>query len=321
MCPDKDTETAVADPTPAGPAAPGVPDLPVQEAEEPEPPAQQEPPEGVSGTEPGEEPPEEQPGDPLEAFRAQVAEAVKEHPELEDELVGALSQERQDRLSGPDEQRTELDRERALRDTQDAERAVEAQYSQGLQYTVSQADGLADELAGNAKRGAEDIVAQRSENVDILDRDKLVERMNGNARMAASVGTTYGIQSLSVAMTAAFAAHPGSKYLTADDKQKLQDAGGKPTKEWAETYASVHMDAALRGAPAEVAKKADVKAKRDSNILDRVEKLKASLPTNGKAPKAGTSASQTPRDEQEARNWNATGKWSAAKLRAWLISQ
>jgi hypothetical protein len=228
-----------------------------------------------------------------------------------------LSLERQ----GPDEQRAELDRERALRDAQDIARSVESQYTQGLQYVSTQADALVDELAGNVKRGAEDIKERGGENVDILDSAKLVERMDGNARLAATVGATYGTQAFSAAMTAAFAEHPSSRYLTPEDKQKLKDAGGKPTQEWAKVYASVHMDAALRGAPAETTKKNDAKAKRDTDILDRAEKLKASLPTNGKAPKVGTAASGQPRNEQEARDWNATGKWSTAKLRAWLNSQ
>jgi hypothetical protein len=325
MCPDKDTDTAVADApeTPAGPAAPGVPDLPDQEAEVTKPEAQQEPSKEESGAEQDEEVPEEQPGDPLEAFKTQIAEAVEAHPELKGMLASELSLEPQ----GPAEERAELDRERALRDAQDASRIVEAQYSQGLQYVTSQADVLAQELAGNVKNGAQDL--QRSpenadgtaRSADLLDSAKLVERMDGNARMAASVGTSYGIQTVSAAMTSAFAAHPGARYLTAEDKKTLQAAGGKPADEWAKTYATVYLDAALRGAPAEQGKKADAKSKRDADIMSRAEKFRASLTTNGKAPRVGGPASQAPRNEQEARNWNAEGKFTTAQLRAFLRSQ
>jgi hypothetical protein len=316
---DEKPGAAVADApeTPVGP--PEVPALPDQETEATEPQAPQEPSDEVSGTEPGEETTEEPPADPLEAFVVDFTDSVNEDPELAKRMLAALPQELRDSLKGPEADKSEWE---ASRDRQGRlQSAGQATQPYAGQAMEGRAKAWADTLATSVRGAAQGLLDSQEGSVDLVDAQKLAGEIAGEVGAAASAYWHWGTQSIESAAFDALEKSPAHRHLSADDRAALKAGATKSAGERVAEAVALYVGAAVRAAPESIKAKATEAAEKKAGILGRVEKLQAALPKNGKAPKIGTPASQTPRNEQEARDWNATGKWSTAKLRAWLNSQ
>ena len=105
-------------------------------------------------------------------------------------------------------------------------------------------------------------------------------------------------------------------YLTAEERTKFREAiAGNRFGE--ATLIQLHATVE-RGADAETAKKIKANAEKDAGLLDKFAKLTAGIPKGGDVGATGaTSSSSQPKNEQEAINWHATGKWTTAQKRAW----
>lgn len=317
--PEEKAVAAVADApeTPVGPTE--VPVLPDQETEVTEPQAPQEPSEEVSGTEPGEEASEEQPPDPLEAFMAQFKESLGSDPEMAAKVLDALPQELRDSLKGPEADKSEWEatstRKARLRATTDATAAYSGQNLAG------RATGWAETLATNVRQGAQGLLDSHEGSVDLVDTQKVAEEIAGEVLSATGAYWHWGSQSVEDVVFDALEKSPAHKFLSADDRAALKAGATKLPGERAAEAVALYLGAAERAAPDSIVKAATAKAEKDAGIVASRQKLRDALPKNGTRPTKSAPTPETPRNEQEARDWNATGKWTAAKLRAWLSSQ
>lgn len=311
VVPKQDAPAAVADPTPVG--SPEVPALPDQETEVTEPETRQEPSEEESGAEKGEETTEEQPADPLEAFVADFTDSVNEDPELAKRMLDALPQELRDSLKGPEADKSEWEAGQARQTRLQAASQAAAPFSG--QNMAGRAKDWADKFATNVRQGAQGLLDSQEGPVDLLDAQKMAGEVTAEVEGASTAGWHWGSQTVENSVFDVLEKSAAHKHLSPEDKATLK-AGARAAE-----AVALYLAAAERSAPESIKTKATADAEKKAGILGRAEKLRAALSKNGKAPKVGTAASGQPRDEQEARNWNATGKWSAAKLRAWINSQ
>ena len=115
--------------------------------------------------------------------------------------------------------------------------------------------------------------------------------------------------------------HPSHKYMSTDDRAKYQAA---VQSNQLGVALKLQLDAAGQAAPQikEIAQKATAKAEEQVDLIAELNKAMENLPSNGKTPTGGGAASSSqPKDEQEARDWHATGKWDNKQMRAYLRKQ
>jgi hypothetical protein len=125
---------------------------------------------------------------------------------------------------------------------------------------------------------------------------------------------------------AAIESHPAFRYLSAEDKQAIAGGNVESFEAWAKNAIDVALTAALeRGAPEETKRQAKAAAEKDAGLTDKTKALLELLGQNGatqtkgaEAGSAGGKRRQQPRDEAEARNWHAEGKWDSRQMREYL---
>jgi len=138
---------------------------------------------------------------------------------------------------------------------------------------------------------------------------------------AGQIGYELGVDKVVSELEDKLLGHASSRYLSDDDVRRI-DAAENPD-ERALLRASLQLDAALqRGAPEEGVRRAAKEAEEKLQLTKRTEKLIATLGLDGagpgKRPEPGRGGATVPRDETEARDWHATGKWTTRQLREYL---
>ena len=107
----------------------------------------------------------------------------------------------------------------------------------------------------------------------------------------------------------------------------IDQAGGvEARKHCHDKFVTVAMDVASRSDPDGLREKITKEVEDKVGATDRLTKL-AELLGNGTGNKGpvsrsgGERKSSQPKDEQEAINWHATGKWTNKQMRAWRQAQ
>jgi len=86
--------------------------------------------------------------------------------------------------------------------------------------------------------------------------------------------------------------------------------------------ALVLLNATRRTNPESASKAKEAASNAEAKVLKQYAELNRKFPKHGK-PRGGlpASSSRNPKNEQEAINWHATGKWTNAQMRAWRAKQ
>lgn len=285
-----DPHAAVAEPeNPAGPSVPEAPVPPGTEAA-PKPPDEREPPKGVSGTPEGEDKAEEQP-----TAEDQLREILGGDLELAEKV---LPKELLDRIKEPDvgEERAKWDRERTTREAADNATRLEATFNSGIAQIGVQAQAYAEEMAGNVRKGAEDLKSGGEGKTDLVDSKAALQRID----QLVSAGMTTQSQYVTGVFGNAIvdALQPAQSYLNDADRAEMQAAAGSAA-DWVKAQVGVAIRAIQRAAPAEQGKAKETKTASETKLAEALVKLQEAVgKNNGKTPRpvGGTTTTKPYKD-------------------------
>ena len=319
MSSEEEETTAVADP----PASPSEPPKPVPEAQEPESDAaaaEGEVPESESGT-PTDEGDKEA---PIDILASQLETLYETNPDAAERIAKGLPQKVREGLQGAGDIRAEIEAENAQGTRQGVVRSKQSlAASYNANSFFSEVQPLVDQMADAANEAAKKLDGRDE---DVLDSTTwgphvtqgLSKFIDGAKVAADSAART----ELAAVMMSAFESHPSAKRLTAKDREAMNGAAGKTVNEQIAAYIHIYMDVAERNAPAAFTEKKTKELEDTLGIADVIESIAKVAGGNGrKATKAAGQPGSQPKNEQEAINWHATGKWTNAEMRAWRAKQ
>lgn len=269
--------------------------------------------------EPADEGSEEQP----ELSRAaQVRQLIKESVADDPELAAALKEDFG--AETDDAEVVQLRQQVAQYQGDSASSQLRTTYNQSMATLARTGDGAARELGNAVTKAAED------GKDNLFDVGLAANAIKGSNQKAAGYGYVYAGGELRDVAFTAVARHPLAKHFTDDDYGRLiptQGANGAATAaEVITSIVTVAMDVANRHSdPEGLLKKVTKEVEEKLGATDRVTKL-AELLGNGASSKGsvsrkGGAGSSQPKDEQEAIDWHATGKWTNKQMRAWRQAQ
>ncbi len=315
--PDEEPASAVAEPPAEEPQTVETPEPPVPA----EPPAEQEQADAPEAEADSGATQEEDNADPLQLALDAIEEMAKENPEAAEKLREKLGVEEKPPEVETERWAWELEKSKGERDTLWSN--AQAQYNQYAQPTVEkQLTDYFDTLNGNVRDAAGRLHKGEIDNPEAVgfDARDVVQALmpfiqggqNAAYGLAQAAGHYSGFASLET--------HASHRLLTADERKQFSEARTSNNLAAAQ---ELQLAAAGRGPSATaIAAEAKVEAEKDSGILEQISKVQSALSKNGNNSAGGApKASSNPKDEQEAINWHATGKWSNAQMRAWRAKQ
>ena len=269
--------------------------------------------------EPVDEGSEEQP----ELSRAeQVRQLIKDSVAEDPELAAALKQDYG--VEADDSEVAGLRQQVASQNATTASTKLYGQYSEAMARLATAGEEEAQKIATAAAEAIE------KDSETPFDVAKTATAIKGSNGLASGYGYSLAGGQLKDAAYAAVGRHRLAKNFTQEDIAKLMPAqganGAATAAEVITSIITVAMDVASRSDPEGLRAAGKKEAEEESGAIERVTKL-AELLGNGAGSKGpvsrsgGERKSSQPKDEQEAINWHATGKWTNKQMREWRQAQ
>ena len=310
---EEETSTAVAE-SPAVPPSPPESPEPVPEAQEPESDAaavEGEAPEPESGT----------PTDEGLSVDDQIVDAIsqlaKDNPDAFDKAI-TETDELREKYQGPEGERAKLEAEKAQTTRIGAVNAAAATY-QPFSQVVNTAEWQrwGDDLTRQAKEAVKKAIEDGNADVDILP-EGFGDQLAGLAQYGNDVRTSQQGYLGALYQNALHTRLENSKahrFLSVEERESVKSMPGIEAID-------LYIEVALKAAPKavkEALKEENAKTRESVDLLERIQSIGGG---NGrKATKAAGQPGSQPQNEQEARNWHATGKWDNKQMRAYLRKQ
>ena len=251
----------------------------------------------------------------LEAAKGRFAELKESDPEQYAKLTEVL---------GGDDvaaQRTALEQEKAgllaAAESQAAFAGVQQAYEPARQAQLAKLQKFAIGYGQVANRQAKD----DGQEIDPQKAGKLYAELQQEVAAAGNTGRATGLaDSFLEARTAALTSTLGAQF-TAEELTELgsltwQDAITKPQDTYGKLI-NVIIQAAVRAAPEAAVKAGVAKSEATVKATELLGGLMARVSKNGKGQPSAAASSQ-PRNETEARNLHAEGKWTTRQMRTYL---
>ena len=250
----------------------------------------------------------------LEAAKGRLAELKESDSEQYEKLT---------KLFGGDDvaaQRTALEQDKAgllaAAESQAAFATVQSAYEpdrQAVQASMAK--------AGNAMAQVLNKAAQEAGTPPTANGARLAAALQQDVARAENTGRSTGYAEAFLAARTAVLLSPLGVNLNTEELTQLsaltwQDAVTKPQETYGALVAIV-LQAAVRAAPEAAVKQGVAKSEATVKATELLGGLLASVPKNGKV-RVSTAASSQPRNETEARNWHADGKWTTRQMRTYL---
>ncbi|KKN16048.1 hypothetical protein LCGC14_0979740 [marine sediment metagenome] len=231
----------------------------------------------------GEKPEGEKPEGEKPDLRSQTVEMLKEmresHPDLMDEVFPTVERER---LEEGEQASAELELRESRLNRQEARQATQAQFNQQWGAIFTNAAPTFQEFQNELQAQNERVRAGQAESVNI-SYDKLATAVEKVRSDTASTILAYSTASFQDAVQEALDTHPTRRYLTAEDRKRVEDA--KP-EERIQTLIHAQLDAALkRGAPAEAKAQAKKEAEDTLGLTEKLSQVRKYIDSNGTTQK------------------------------------
>ena len=286
--------------------------VPTPEQEQPE----GEQPEGVSET------PEKKDEAPtLEQVRESAIAQIVDLAESDPEAAAALAEKFGVKPEDVGEEKLDWEREKGQKERRtqwiEADKIAQSYNPQAVGTYIA---NRLTEVNDNLVSAGLDLQAGKAEDASAIRFD--------HAAVANEMATAYasGREALRLSLNAGFndvavgamESHVVYSYLSTEERTQLHEAAN--TGRYDEAI-KLFGDAAIRAAPAEDKKKNKQEADEAAGLLDKYAALSLGLGKNSKPGASQSAGSSQPKDETEAHNWHATGKWTTGQMRAWLAKQ
>ena len=282
--------------------------------QEPEaPPEGEELPSGAEGE-------EQEAADPQEAFLEALRGLKESDPELAKKLQDEFAQEQPEarqQILDWQLQQSKATRQQAL--TQASQRAAQYTGDAALENVY----GWASELAGYVRTQAEAVTKKaadegKAEVSDFVDAATLTQHVADYAQQAVTEWDGYLQVEVLGTLLDTLDSTVVRRQLTQDDGKAISAAFRQPTLgKRVAALVAVYVERALQSAPEEIQRRATKKAEVDTGRAKALAEALKFLPKNSRVP-VGGGGGGTPRNETEARNLHATGKWTNQQMREYL---
>ena len=296
--------------------APTEPPEPVPEAQEPE--AEPAAAEGEGST-PESGTPKDEGLSVDEQIVATLSQVAKDNPAAFDAAIDSFPEELQKKYRGPAGERAQLEADIAQSTRQGAVNAATTAYRPFSQVVnTNEWQRWGDDLVRQTKEAVKKAIEDGNADVDILPSG-FGDQMASLAQYGNDVRTSQQGYLSAIYQNSLHTKLQNSKahrFLTSEEREAVKSMSGVDAID-------LYIDVALKAAPKAV--KEALKVESDETLQKAgVLKDLQSIISGGngrKATQAGARPGAQPTNEQEARNWHATGKWDNKQMRAYLRKQ